>query len=426
MKVNSDIFDELKWRGLVFQTTDEAALKEAFSSGSVKFYCGFDPTAPSLHHGNLVQLILMKHLQNAGHQPFCIIGGATGLIGDPRQSGERTLNDREVVESWGAKLTEQFKRFLRFEGENSAQILNNYTWTSSLSAIDFLRDVGKNFRVGTMLAKDTVKTRLDGEGLSFTEFSYQVLQGYDYFVLNRDFGITLQTGGQDQWGNLTSGLDLIHRLTDSPVHVLTTPLITKADGTKFGKSEGGAIWISEEMMSAYEFYQFWLNVEDAEVVKLLKVFTFLTRAEIEALEREVQENPGARAAQRRLAEEVTKLVHGEDALSQAIAASGALFGRGSLQELDAKTLNAAISGVKVVSAEPGARLVDQFLELGLASSFSDYRKTLSAKGYYINNQTVQELEQTIGDDDVLAGGVVVLRKGKKTVAAVKIGVENAG
>ena len=253
-----------------------------------------------------------------------------------------------------------------------------------------------------------------------------MLQGYDYFVLNRDFGITLQTGGQDQWGNLTSGLDLIHRLTDSPVHVLTTPLITKADGTKFGKSEGGAIWISEEMMSAYEFYQFWLNVEDAEVVKLLKVFTFLTRAEIEALEREVQENPGARAAQRRLAEEVTKLVHGEDALSQAIAASGALFGRGSLQELDAKTLNAAISGVKVVSAEPGARLVDQFLELGLASSFSDYRKTLSAKGYYINNQTVQELEQTIGDDDVLAGGVVVLRKGKKTVAAVKIGVENAG
>ncbi|MDR2508650.1 MAG: tyrosine--tRNA ligase [Candidatus Ancillula sp.] len=426
MKVNSDIFDELKWRGLVFQTTDESALRNALSSSSLKFYCGFDPTAPSLHHGNLVQLILMKHLQNAGHQPYCIIGGATGLIGDPRQSGERVLNDREVVESWGKNLTVQFKRFLSFEGDNAVQILNNYTWISSLSAIDFLRDVGKSFRVGTMLSKDTVKSRLDGEGLSFTEFSYQVLQGYDYYVLNRDHGITLQTGGQDQWGNLTSGLDLIHRLTDSSVHVLTTPLITKADGTKFGKSEGGAIWLSEDMMSAYEFYQFWLNVEDSEVVKLLKVFTFLGRPEIEELEVQVAENPGARAGQRRLAEEVTRLVHGEKALQQAIAASGALFGRGDLKDLDAKTLKAAVAGVKVGKSSVGERLADQFLELGLASSFSDFRKTFSAKGYYINNETVQDLEQVFRKEDVLPGGLVILRKGKKTVAAVEIGVENAG
>jgi tyrosyl-tRNA synthetase len=426
VKVNSDIFDELKWRGLVFQTTDESALRNALSSSSLKFYCGFDPTAPSLHHGNLVQLILMKHLQNAGHQPYCIIGGATGLIGDPRQSGERVLNDREVVESWGKNLTVQFKRFLSFEGDNAVQILNNYTWISSLSAIDFLRDVGKSFRVGTMLSKDTVKSRLDGEGLSFTEFSYQVLQGYDYYVLNRDHGITLQTGGQDQWGNLTSGLDLIHRLTDSSVHVLTTPLITKADGTKFGKSEGGAIWLSEDMMSAYEFYQFWLNVEDSEVVKLLKVFTFLGRPEIEELEVQVAENPGARAGQRRLAEEVTRLVHGEKALQQAIAASGALFGRGDLKDLDAKTLKAAVAGVKVGKSSVGERLADQFLELGLASSFSDFRKTFSAKGYYINNETVQDLEQVFRKEDVLPGGLVILRKGKKTVAAVEIGVENAG
>lgn len=416
-----ELLDELKWRGLIFQSTDEKSLISSLSMPT-KFYCGFDPTAPSLHHGNLVQLILMRHLQNAGHIPFCIVGGATGLIGDPRQSGERILNDEDTVKAWVGNLTQQFKRFLSFDGDNAATVLNNFDWTASLSALDFLRDIGKNFRMGPMLAKDTVKTRLEDDGLSYTEFSYQVLQGYDYYFLNKEYGITLQTGGQDQWGNLTSGTDLIHHLlgNDHEAHVLTTPLITKADGTKFGKSEGGAIWLNPDMMSPYEFYQFWLNIEDSEVIKLMKVFTFLGRDEIEDFENQTNENPGARAAQRKLAEEVTIFVHGKDALDQAINASGALFGRGELSELSAQTLKSAISGVKQVDGSVGDKISELFTKAELTTSFGDFRRNFEAGGVNVNNVKLVDLNQELSNNDILDGDIVLLRKGKKTIAGVNV------
>ncbi len=284
----SSILDELEWRGLVAQTTDRDALAQALADGPVTFYTGFDPTAPSLHHGHLVQLVLMRHLQLAGHRPLALVGGATGLIGDPRMSGERVLNTPETVAEWVGRLRAQIERFLDFEGPDAAVMVNNLDWTGGLSAIDFLRDVGKHYRLGTMLAKDTVARRLASEeGISFTEFSYQILQGLDYRELFRRHGCTLQTGGNDQWGNLLSGVDLIRKTERTPVHALTTPLITKADGTKFGKSEGGAVWLAPDMMTPYAFYQFWVNTDDADVVRYLKVFTFRTRAEIAALEESV-------------------------------------------------------------------------------------------------------------------------------------------
>ena len=327
----SDLLAELEWRGLIAQSTDRAALAAALEAGPITYYCGFDPTAASLHHGHLVQLLLLRHLQLAGHNPVALVGGATGQIGDPRQSGERVLNDKETVAAWTEKLREQVSRFLSFEGANAARVVNNLDWTAELSAIDLLRDIGKHFRLGTMLAKDTVARRLaSDEGISFTEFSYQLLQGNDFLELFRRHGVTLQTGGNDQWGNLLSGVELIRKSEGAAVHVMTTPLITKSDGTKFGKTEGGAVWLDPQMMSPYAFYQFWLNTEDADVVNYLKVFTFLGREEIAELETAVAERPGARAAQRRLAAEVTALVHGSDAVDQAVAASAALFGRGSL------------------------------------------------------------------------------------------------
>jgi tyrosyl-tRNA synthetase len=415
-----NILDELKWRGLFSQSTDEEALSNLLSAGSVVFYCGFDPTAPSLHHGNLVQLMLMRHLQNAGHRPICLIGGATGLIGDPRLSGERTLNDVETVRAWSERLESQLTRFFTTDGPNGVIVENNYSWLSKLTALDFLRDVGKHFRLGTMLAKDTVASRLNSTGLSFTEFSYQILQGYDFSMLHEKYGAMLQTGGQDQWGNLTAGLDYIHKVAGKQVHVLTTPLITKADGTKFGKSEGGAIWLDADMMSAYEFYQFWLNVPDEEAIKLLKVFTFLSREEITALEYELRENPGRREAQRKLAQETTTLVHGEAAYLQAVEASNALFGRGELTSLDGKTILGAISGLSTTEANLGDKIADQFVNTKLSSSFSDYRKTLESGGVYVNNQKVESLEQVISPENLLSGKVVLLRKGKKNIAAVRI------
>ena len=338
------ILDELRWRGLLAQSTDEQALREALSAGQVTLYCGFDPTAPSLHHGNLVQLIVLRHLQLAGHRVLALVGGATGLIGDPRMSGERTLNTKETVAGWVERLHVQISRFLDFDGENPAVMVNNLDWTGGLSAIDFLRDIGKHYRLGTMLAKDTVARRLaSDEGLSFTEFSYQILQGMDYLELNRRHGCTLQTGGNDQWGNLLSGVELIRKADQRSVHALTTPLITKADGTKFGKSEGGAIWLAPDMMTPYAFYQFWVNTDDADVMHYLKVFTFLGPEQIAELEAAVAERPAARQAQRALAEEVTTLVHGAEATASVIAASSALFGRGELADLDRETLVAAVA-----------------------------------------------------------------------------------
>ena len=337
----ANVWQELKWRGLVHVSTDEAELERALAEETVTYYCGFDPTAPSLHLGNLVQLLNMRRLQLAGHQPLALVGGSTGLIGDPRQTAERTLNTKETVAEWVAKLQAQVSRFLSNDGANAVRLVNNLDWTSKLSAIDFLRDIGKYFRVGTMIKKDIVAKRLNSdEGISYTEFSYQVLQGYDYLELNRQYGCTLQTGGSDQWGNLTSGTELIRKVEGVSAHAIGTPLITNADGTKFGKSEGNAIWLNPEMCSPYAFYQFWLNTADADVIDRLKVFTFLSREQIEALAVEVAERPFKREAQRELAWQVTSLVHGEEATNKVIAASAAVFGNGELGDIDLPTLQA--------------------------------------------------------------------------------------
>lgn len=411
----SDLIDELTWRGLIKQHTDLDALRRALNEGSLTFYCGFDPTAASLHHGHLVQLIMMRHLQLAGHHPIALVGGATGLIGDPRMTSERQLQDKETVAGWADRLQHQIERFLDFEGDNPARMVNNLEWTAPLSAIDLLRDLGKNFRMGTMLSKDAVARRLKSEeGISFTEFSYQILQANDYLQLYREYGVTLETGGNDQWGNLVGGMDLIRKVEGKDVHVMTTPLITKSDGTKFGKSEGGAIWLDPEMFSPYAFYQFWLNTEDADVVNLLKVFTFLSREEIEALETETQQNPGKRAAQRALAEAVTTLVHGADQTERVKAASTALFGRGDLREVDGKTLVAATADLPRTQAVLGETnilhlLVDSGLEKGIGAA----KRTVASGGAYLNNEKVEDESRVVTAADVLPGGVVLFRKGKR-------------
>ncbi|WP_297724170.1 tyrosine--tRNA ligase [uncultured Mobiluncus sp.] len=411
----SDLIDELTWRGLIKQHTDLDALRRALNEGPLTFYCGFDPTAASLHHGHLVQLIMMRHLQLAGHHPIALVGGATGLIGDPRMTSERQLQDKETVAGWADRLQHQIERFLDFEGDNPARMVNNLEWTAPLSAIDLLRDLGKNFRMGTMLSKDAVARRLKSEeGISFTEFSYQILQANDYLQLYRKYGVTLETGGNDQWGNLVGGMDLIRKIEGKDVHVMTTPLITKSDGTKFGKSEGGAIWLDPEMFSPYAFYQFWLNTEDADVVNLLKVFTFLSREEIEALETETKLNPGKRAAQRALAEAVTTLVHGADETERVKAASTALFGRGDLREVDGKTLVAATADLPRTQAVLGETnilhlLVDSGLEKGIGAA----KRTVASGGAYLNNEKVEDESRVVTAADVLPGGVVLFRKGKR-------------
>lgn len=414
----TDLLEELRWRGLIAQSTDAEALAAALAAGPVTYYCGFDPTAPSLHHGHLVQLILMRHLQLAGHRPLALVGGATGMIGDPRMSGERVLNDKDTVAAWTERLRAQIEPFLSFEGDNAAVMVNNLDWTAQLTAIDFLRDIGKHYRLGTMLAKDTVARRLASEeGISFTEFSYQILQGNDFRELYRRYGCVLQTGGNDQWGNLLSGVDLIHKAEGAGVHALTTPLITKADGTKFGKTEGGAVWLAPDMMSPYAFFQFWLNTADADVVGYLKVFTFLTRERIAELEAAVAERPQAREAQRVLAQEVTTLVHGADACARVEAASAALFGRGDLRELDAETLADAVAEVPRGHITVGrTTIVDALLATGLVSSRNEARRTVGDGGAYLNNVKVADPDQVIGETDLLAGGVALVRRGRRNLA----------
>lgn len=416
----TNVLDELTWRGLISQTTDMDALREALDGGPVTYYCGFDPTAPSLHHGHLVQLLLLRHLQLAGHSPIALVGGATGLIGDPRMSGERVLNSREIVAEWVERLRSQISRFLDFDGDNPAQMVNNLDWTGELTAIDFLRDIGKHYRLGTMLAKDTVARRLESsEGLSFTEFSYQILQGIDYLELNRRHGCTLQTGGNDQWGNLLSGVELIRKSEQRSVHALTTPLITKADGTKFGKSEGGAVWLDPEMMSPYAFYQFWLNSDDADVVRFLKIFTFRTAEEIDELAAAVAERPAAREAQRALAGDVTTLVHGAGATEAAIAASQALFGRGELSSLDEQTLVAAVAELPETDGAPGDSIVDLVVAAGLVASKGAARRAVAEGGVYVNNTKVVGDDAVLSASDLLHGRAAVLRRGKKTLGVVK-------
>ncbi|MCK0116552.1 tyrosine--tRNA ligase [Isoptericola sp. S6320L] len=413
----TDVLDELHWRGLVAQTTDEAALRDALSEGPIAYYCGFDPTAPSLHHGHLVQLILLRHLQRAGHRAVALVGGATGMIGDPRQSGERVLNTKETVADWSERLKAQISRFLDFEGDNPAVLVNNLDWIAGMSAIDFLRDVGKHYRLGTMLAKDTVARRLSSdEGISFTEFSYQILQGIDFLELYRRHGVTLQTGGNDQWGNLLSGVELVRRTEGEAVHVMTTPLITKADGTKFGKTEGGAVWLAPDLMSPYAFYQYWLNASDSDVVPWLKIFTFRSREEIAELEREVAERPFARVAQKTLAADVTTLVHGAAATEAVVAASQALFGRGELATLDAETLGAATAELPRAEVAVGTPVLDALVGSGLVASRAAGRRAMADGGAYVNNTKVESEDAVLRAEDLLHGRYAVLRRGKKTLA----------
>ncbi|MYW66639.1 tyrosine--tRNA ligase [Streptomyces sp. SID8379] len=420
----TDIVDELKWRGLIALSTDEDALRKAFADGPVTFYCGFDPTAPSLHLGNLVQILTMRRIQQAGHRPLGLVGGATGLIGDPKPSAERTLNSPEVVASWVERLRAQIAPLLDFEGPNAATMVNNLDWTSGMSAIEFLRDMGKHFRVNKMIAKEAVSRRLNSDaGISYTEFSYQILQGMDFLKLYEQYGCVLQTGGTDQWGNLTSGTDLIHRVhPEAVVHALGIPLLTKADGTKFGKTESGTIWLDPEMFSPYAFYQFWLNTDDRDIARYLRVFSFKSREEIEELDRLTEERPQARAAQRALAEELTTLVHGADQTAAVISASKALFGQGdgNLADLDEATLAAALSELPKAEVTELGPVVDLFAEVGLVASKSAARRTVKEGGAYVNNVKVAAEDFVPAADDLLHGRWLVLRRGKKNLAAVEL------
>jgi tyrosyl-tRNA synthetase len=417
----TDILDELKWRGLVAQTTDEAALRQALVDGPITAYCGFDPTAPSLHFGNLVQLIVLRHLQRAGHRVICLVGGSTGLIGDPRPSAERVLKSKEQTAEWVARIAAQVRPFLRSDGDNPAMFVNNLDWTEGLSALDFLRDIGKHFRVNQMVKKEAISARLNSdEGISYTEFSYQLLQGLDYLELYRKYGCTLQTGGNDQWGNLTAGSDLIHRVEGESVHLLTTPLLTDSSGEKFGKSAGNAIWLSADMTSPYAFYQYWLNVEDASVVTLLKVFTDRSREEIADLEVAVAERPFAREAQRTLAVDVTTLVHGAEATAAVQAASAALFGRAELSSLDARTLADAVAELPSAQVVVGTPVAEAFAAAGLSPSRGAARRTVTEGGAYVNNAKVTDPEAVLGADELLHGRYAVLRRGKKSLAVAMV------
>ncbi len=412
-----NVWDEIVWRGLVQVSTDEGALRDLLSGDPITYYCGFDPTAPSLHLGNLVQLLLLRRLQLAGHRPLGLVGGSTGLIGDPRPTAERTLNTKDTVAEWVGYLRAQVERFLSFEGVNAARLVNNLDWFAPLSAIDFLREIGKHYRVGTMLKKDAVSARLNSEaGISYTEFSYQIVQGYDFLELYRQYDCVLQTGGSDQWGNLTSGTDLVHRVEGASVHAIGTPLITNSDGTKFGKSEGNAIWLDPAMCSPYRMYQFWLSTTDADVIDRLKVFTFLSREQIEQYAQLVESEPFRRAAQKRLALEVTTTVHGIAAAQAVIAASDALFGQGELTTLDAQTLRSALDELPNAEVAAGTHVAQALVETGLVSSLSEARRAIAQGGVSLDGIKVEDDEAVV--TGALPGGVSVLRRGKKTLAGL--------
>jgi tyrosyl-tRNA synthetase len=416
-----NVLDDLEWRGLVAHSTDRDALRAALGEGSVRFYVGFDPTAPSLHMGHLVQVLTAKRLQEAGHRPYALVGGATGMIGDPRESGERSLNSLDTVKDWVERVRKQIEPFLSFDGANAATMVNNYDWTASLSVIDFLRDIGKHFPVNRMLARDVVARRLEG-GISYTESSYALLQSLDFLTLHREHGITLQFGGSDQWGNLTAGAELIRRAGGGHAHAFATPLLTKSDGTKYGKTEGGALWLDPSMLSPYAFHQFWLNVEDEKVPELLRIFTFLSHEEIEDLERLTREEPWKRAAQKALADEVTTVVHGETETEHAKAAAQALFGGGDLASIRPATLAAALqeTGGTQVDLTAMPSIVDLLVSAGLASSKGEARRTVSEGGAYLNNVRVEDPELQPTSTDLVADGWLVLRRGKKKFAGVQV------
>ena len=420
-----DIIDELSWRGLIAVSTDIDELRAALNSGRVTVYCGFDPTAPGLHIGNLVQLLTLRRLQLAGHRPIGLVGGATGLIGDPSgKSAERVLNPAEVVAGWVDGIRGEVSRFLDFDaGETSALVVSNLDWTAPMTALEFLRDIGKHFSVNRMLDRESVRARLEAGGISYTEFSYQLLQAMDFLELYRRYGCTLQLGGSDQWGNLVAGVGLIRSVESASVHAMATPLITKPDGTKYGKTEGGAIWLSADLMPPYAFYQFWLNVSDAEVPGLLRVFSFKTREEIDELARESTERPAARIGQRALAEEVTTLVHGADETGRAIAASRALFGQGSLTDLDERTLAAVAAEVRAAQVPRNGGLppvANMMAAAGVAPTVSAARRAIAGGGAYLNNQKVTDEKAVPRAEDLLHGRYLILRRGKRTVGAVEV------
>jgi tyrosyl-tRNA synthetase len=418
--IGRNVLDELSWRGLVAQTTDEPTLRKALADGPVTVYCGFDPTAPSLHFGNLVQLVVLRHLQRAGHRVICLVGGSTGLIGDPKPTSERVLKTKEHTARNVTRIKDLVRPFLDFEGGNAATLVDNLDWTAPMSAIDFLRDIGQYFRVNQMIRKDAVAARLASEqGISYTEFSYQVLQALDYLELYRSRGCTLQTGGSDQWGNITAGVDLIHRAEGASVHALATPLLTDAAGAKFGKSEGNAVWLSADMTSPYAFFQYFLNVEDASVVRLLKVFTDRTPAQVEALQQSLREKPFLREAQKALAGDITTLVHGATAAAAVQAASEALFGRGDLAAVDPGTLLAATGELPGAGVAVGASVVDALVAVGLVDSRNAARRVIAEGGVSVNNARVTEADRLLADEDFLGGQVAVLRRGRRNLAAAR-------
>jgi len=419
-----NLIEDLRWRGLLAQTTDEKALLEALNKPTT-LYVGFDPTAPSLHAGNLVVLLVLRRFQLAGHNPIALVGGATGLVGDPSgKSEERTLNSSEIVAGWVNRIRTQVSAFLDFDApRNPAAVVNNLDWTSPLSAIEFLRDIGKHFSVNQMLSKDSVSARLESGGISYTEFSYQVLQSYDFLELYRRNNCTLQIGGSDQWGNIVAGLDLIRRVEQGSGHALTVPLLMKADGTKFGKTAGGSVWLDPEMTSPYAFFQFWLNSDDKDVINFLKVFSFKSHAEITELEKSHSENPGLREAHRALARELTSLVHTEETTQRVEAAARALFGQGELSELDEATLASALAELPrttVSSSEEIPTWVDLLAATGVVESKSAARRIVKEGGAYLNNVKISGEDFRPSKSDFLCGKYAVLRKGKRDLAAVEL------
>jgi tyrosyl-tRNA synthetase len=419
-----NLIEDLRWRGLLAQTTDEAALLEALKKPTT-LYVGFDPTAPSLHAGNLVVLLVLRRFQLAGHNPIALVGGATGLVGDPSgKNEERTLNSSEIVEGWVNRIRTQVSAFLDFDApKNPAAVVNNLDWTSPLSAIEFLRDIGKHFSVNQMLSKDSVSARLESGGISYTEFSYQVLQSYDFLELYRRNNCTLQVGGSDQWGNIVAGLDLIRRVEQGSGHALTVPLLMKADGTKFGKTAGGSVWLDPEMTSPHAFFQFWLNSDDKDVINFLKVFSFKSHTEITDLEKSHNENPGLREAHRALARELTSLVHSEETTDRVEAAARALFGQGELSELDEATLASALAELPrttVSSSEEIPTWVDLLAATGVVDSKSAARRIVKEGGAYLNNVKISGEDFRPSKSDFLCGKYAVLRKGKRDLAAVEL------
>ncbi len=420
----ASVLDDLAWRGLIAHSTDLDALRAELATGPITLYCGFDPTAPSMHVGHLAQTLTARRFQLAGHRPLALVGGATGMIGDPKPTSERTLNEAEVVAAWSDGIRRQLERFFDFDGPAAARMVNNHEWTAPMSVIEFLRDIGKHFSVNRMLDREAVARRLADQGISFTEFSYVLLQSMDYLELFRRYGCRLQTGGSDQFGNIVAGVDLVRRVEGVSVHALTTPLMLKADGTKFGKTEGGAVWLDPDLTSPYAFYQFWLNTDDRDVPGNLRMFSFRTREEIEALDVELAERPAARAGQRALAQELTAMVHGPEALAAVEAASRALFGSGELREVPPATLDAALRETEFaeVSVPSGSAVgaIDLLVAAGLAPSKGAARRTIAEGGASVNNVRIPDDTATYALEDALVGGWLVVRRGRRAVAGVRL------